>query len=636
MAPPPPPNPTPRFRFAGVELDTANHSLRVDGRPCACSRKAFELLRHLCAEPNRVLTRHELSEALWPGGQVISDEALTQVIFRARAVLGPHGAAIVTVRGVGLRLAVPVERIDQPHDGEPAAVPSGAGTQESLAPSPVVTPEPNRAPAPEPSPATPTSAAAELPTQTLASQAPGSGRLNRLRRAQWLAGLALLALLLAVVRQMPATDPQENLLDPGYGLTQEDLHAERADTPGLIREAFENDARGERARGISLLTAVHASDAKTPIPAMFLALWSAGIGDKPQAQRWLDAAGGRVATARSVYLNLLFDYVRAETNGPAEDALRHAGAILDIRTGAWRMRQARSHLLSAQGLREAALREIQQIEVRDLGHRKLELVIADRASLGDVAGAQAQLDALRPQVRDTAAFAFLSGRVAWSREDFEAAHAFFEQAAALAFDTARADLEHRALANQAAIDVIHRRDTEAIERLERARSRLDRNSQLISELDLSLFLAELHADAGRAEHVQRELERARVAAATADAPFLQQVLGLVERRLQPLETQSPRPPRAGEDYEALWQARLAFNRGDTDSARSWLTDATRRGILRTRFIDEARWLAAELGEPVPPGEAMDPPYPPISRAVLRRAVREALAAKGQDPGPLRP
>lgn len=91
----------------------------MDGQLCACSRKVFELLLALCRSGDRVSTRDELIEALWPGGQVVSDESLTQAIFRARAVLGRHADLIRTMRGTGLRIDAPVQAlIDRPAEPE--------------------------------------------------------------------------------------------------------------------------------------------------------------------------------------------------------------------------------------------------------------------------------------------------------------------------------------------------------------------------------------------------------------------------------------------------------------------------------------------------------------------------------------
>jgi hypothetical protein len=90
------------------------------------------------------------------------------------------------------------------------------------------------------------------------------------------------------------------------------------------------------------------------------------------------------------------------------------------------------------------------------------------------------------------------------------------------------------------------------------------------------------------------------------------------------------------EYESLWLAMTAYAANDEKSARAALGEARARGIDFTRMADEARWLAWQLGEPVTAESAIDPPYPPLSRVVLRRELRQALAGHAAHPGSLRP
>lgn len=607
---------TRRYGFAGVELDAATYSMRVDGHPVNCSRKAFDLLLQLCLKPDRVQTRDELIAALWPGGQIVSDEALTQVIFRARAVLGRYAPQLLTVRGVGLRL-----------DGDVRVLAATPPVAMAL-PNPPnvlrrVTDQPQHAVVPVLPPTPSTDAVAVIETPAAIATVTAKPWWRRWRW-QWVLLLVLLGVGVGLWQQgRNAVSPQA-MIDAGYGLLESDLHAQQAGTADLLREAFLNDARGERARGRALLEAVHASDAATPVPAIFLALWSAGAGDGASANTWLQAARKRVGDARDVYLNLLLDYVEAEANGTGPDVIRQAGAILDIRPGAWRMRSARSHLMSAEGMRDAALNEVKQIEVSALGHRKLEMVIADRASMGDVAGAQAMLDRL-PKGDDVAALAFLNGRIAWTRGDFDAAHAFFSEAAQKGFEAARSDLQQRALINLAAIEVMRRHDDAAIEALERARVGMNEAGKFIDEIDTSLFLAELHARAGREAQMQVELDRALAVSERSGESGMRLIAALTAQRLRP-GLQIATPADLPADAAALWKARQSLNRGDRGAADAALTDARRRGVFEGKLVDEARFLAIQVGQPVPAEQPIDPPYPPLAVFVLRRDVRDLLDA----------
>lgn len=575
------------YRFAGVEIDALRMQLRVDGRPVACPRKAFELLVLLCRAPRTVLPRAWLIDTLWPGGQVISDDALTQTIFRARAALGPYAASIATVRGVGLRLDAAVSIPAAPEQDSAVAVPAPLVRDES----------------------------------------PSSRQVFR-----WaLFSLAVLLAGLAVVFWPWSGAPV--ILDRGYGLYSDAIIGEQPETATLVREAFESEAIGERARGINLLEAVHRNDARTPIPALFLALWSNGSGHAEIARGWLEQARARIANRTDLYLNLLLDYITAEVEGTPRDIIHAAGAVLDLRPDAWRMRHARAHLMEYIGMREAALREISQIHVDGLVNRKLALVIADRASMGDVEGAQAILDRI-PGSTEPTTHAFLNGRVAWSRGDFTAAHAQFLRAAESSHALARLDIFRQALFYAGAIETMWGRDDQALLTLERARAAAMGQSR-IDEIDLCLFIAQLHLLAGRRAQAFAELDRAlelTPEAVTGGVAFHAQLAAL---RMRP-DAQWPRPGILPPDLEALWRAAEAVARRDRDLAQERLSEAQNLGIHDSRFADEARWLELALGLPVSAENVIDPPYPPLSRVVLRREIRQELAARGAETGPQRP
>jgi DNA-binding winged helix-turn-helix (wHTH) protein/tetratricopeptide (TPR) repeat protein len=575
------------YRFAGVELDVERLQLRIDGQATACPRKAFELLLLLCRAPETVLPRQQIQDALWPGGQVVSDEALTQAIFRARSALGPYGGLIATVRSVGLRLDAAVTTV-----------------------SPVAP----RASRPEPA--------------TVAAEPGRSGA-----RALLAVQLALVVLLLAVVAWFAFRAPQPELLDAGYGLTRDDILSGQPETAAMLVEVFESEANGERARGAALLEAVHRSDERTPIPALFLALWSDGTATVEAAQAWLDQARARIADNKALYPNLLLDYVAAEVAGDTARIIHTAGALLDLRPGAWRMHHARAHLLEYSGMREAALREISQIRVDRLDDRKLAQTIADRASMGDIAGAQAALDSLSP-ASDPATHAFLSGRVAWSRGDFDAAHGHFMAAVDRSYDQARMDIHRRCLIYAGAIEAMWGQDDQALSTLERARNVAGNRSQ-IDEADVAMLMAQLHFQAGRLPEAFAELDRALALApglATDGIEILSHMLALRIRPEIPMTRPDDMPPEA----EALWRSANAVVHGERDVARQALAEALNLGILDSRMADEARWLQLQLGLPLSAEAVIDPPYPPLSRIALRRQIRQSLAANDASPGPLRP
>jgi len=608
-----------RYRFDDVVIEPHGRRVFVGARERAASRRAFDLLQILCEQPGRVLTRDELSERLWPGGQIVSDEALTQAIFRARAVLGAQGERIVTVRGVGIRFdaAVVCERTEPAANGASAGVPAETPRAHAAAAALPPAPTDTGTPAGDTAPAVPRRRASDVapPAATVSAHRGRAGR----------AAAAALLLVLAALAWWQWTRAAPDWVDAGYGITGADVHAEHADGPRLLGEAIAYDNAGDRARARALLEALHDSDLRTPWPAMLLGLWSVGAGDARSADQWLVRAHERAAPLRDPYVNAVLRYIEAERSGGAQDVIRYAGAVLDLRHDAWRMYLARAHLKFYQGLREAALAEIRQIRVTALGNRKLESAVADRASFGDVAGAQAVLDSL-PRTTDAAAWEYLAGRIAWSRGNGVAARAAWERAAAEAQKNGRSDIGNRAEANAGLAAALGGDQAGAIAHLERARVGMIEAGWVGDEIDLSLLLAQLHALDGDAGAARREFERAVSAARRTSDGILTSQIALVGARLFPTaDLGLASDPSAA--VQALLAARQAATRGDRESARRLLTSAEQRGVLDLRFADEARLLAAELDHPVAAEHPIDPPYPPLSIAGARLALHRLQAAQ---------
>lgn len=577
-----------RYRFGRVVLETHGRRLLVDGRERPMSRRAFDLLLILVRAPRRVHAREALIDALWPGGQIVSDEALTQAVFRVRAVLGADGEHIATVRGVGIRLDADV------------SVESSMDAVEMPTPAPAAIAEPRS-----------DRDAADERASEVAPPAPPPKRRRRLTRPV----IALAALILIVVAIGLLRRHQPVAVDAGYGIDASDVHAAQADGARLLGEAIAHDNGGDRARAHALLETLHDSDATTPWPAMLIGLWSVGAGNMASADEWLARAHERAAPLRDPYVNAMLRYIDAERGGGAQDIIRYAGAVLDLRPGAWRMHLARAHLKHYQGLREAALAEIRQIDVRELGNRKLEGALADRASFGDVAGAQAVLDGLA-RTTDAAAWEYLAGRIAWSRGDRVAAREAWERASTEAKRNGRSDIGNRAEANAGLAAMLTNDRAAAIAHFERARVGMTEAGWITDEIDLSLLLAQMHALDGRTDAALAEFERAIAIARRGGDLVLQVQIALIGARLFP-SADLPLGDASEPAALALLSARRAQARKDTAAAREDLQTAVRRGALDSLLADEARLLAAELGLPVVPEKPLDPPYPPLSAAAAR-------------------
>lgn len=99
------------YAFDGYQLDTQRYELRHGGALCALERQGFNVLVYLVQHRERVVTKDELMEQLWPN-QSVSESTLTQRLRAARRALGDSGRAqrlIKTVHGRGYRFIAAVE-----------------------------------------------------------------------------------------------------------------------------------------------------------------------------------------------------------------------------------------------------------------------------------------------------------------------------------------------------------------------------------------------------------------------------------------------------------------------------------------------------------------------------------------------
>ena len=93
-----------RIRFGGFALDVPNRTLWAQGRAISLTATELEVMRALIEARGRPLSRMDLLEAVWGGGDLeVSERAVDNVILRLRRKLTDPDA-IETVRGVGFRL----------------------------------------------------------------------------------------------------------------------------------------------------------------------------------------------------------------------------------------------------------------------------------------------------------------------------------------------------------------------------------------------------------------------------------------------------------------------------------------------------------------------------------------------------
>jgi predicted ATPase/DNA-binding winged helix-turn-helix (wHTH) protein len=114
-----------RFAFEDFEFDTSRLELRRAGSVCHLEPQVFDLLHYLLEHHDRVVTKNELLDAIWPG-RFVSDSALSSRIKAARQAIGDSGSSqrlIKTHHGRGFRFIGPLRLND---DGESARTPDRA------------------------------------------------------------------------------------------------------------------------------------------------------------------------------------------------------------------------------------------------------------------------------------------------------------------------------------------------------------------------------------------------------------------------------------------------------------------------------------------------------------------------------
>ena len=91
------------YRGAGLVADFARVAVVADGKAVDLTRREFLLLQELIANRDRVLSRGQLIERVWPDDQAVMQRTVDVHVGRMRAKLGSVSARIETVFGIGYR-----------------------------------------------------------------------------------------------------------------------------------------------------------------------------------------------------------------------------------------------------------------------------------------------------------------------------------------------------------------------------------------------------------------------------------------------------------------------------------------------------------------------------------------------------
>lgn len=105
-----------RYAFDDFVLDDVDFLLEGPDGPVAIEPQVFDLLAHLVARADRLVTKEELLDEIW-GDRFVSESALTSRLKLARRAVGDDGRAqrvIQTAHGRGYRFVAEVVALDSP------------------------------------------------------------------------------------------------------------------------------------------------------------------------------------------------------------------------------------------------------------------------------------------------------------------------------------------------------------------------------------------------------------------------------------------------------------------------------------------------------------------------------------------
>lgn len=114
-----------RYRFADCLLDSRRRELRRGGESVHVQPRVLDVLLHLVAHRDRVVTKSELLDDIWNGASV-SDAALVSAVRDARVAVGDDGRSqrvIRTVSRIGFRFVAPVHEEGAFQEAGPRSTP---------------------------------------------------------------------------------------------------------------------------------------------------------------------------------------------------------------------------------------------------------------------------------------------------------------------------------------------------------------------------------------------------------------------------------------------------------------------------------------------------------------------------------
>src|SRR6202050_839354 len=121
------------YRFGEFVLDPGRRSLSRAASPISVTPKAFDLLHYLVQNPNRLVTKEELLQAVW-GDTFVEEGNLTQYISHLRKALEDNSEdsrLIATITRKGYQFTAAVTVADAADTTRQATLQAAAGIETS-------------------------------------------------------------------------------------------------------------------------------------------------------------------------------------------------------------------------------------------------------------------------------------------------------------------------------------------------------------------------------------------------------------------------------------------------------------------------------------------------------------------------
>ncbi|MBN2770760.1 MAG: response regulator transcription factor, partial [Spirochaetes bacterium] len=89
------------IKYKGVEINTDNYTLKIDGTPVELTKTEFGILEIFLKHPGKIFTRDNIIDSIRGHDVYVVDRTIDVHIMNLRKKLGPYKNIIRTLSGVG-------------------------------------------------------------------------------------------------------------------------------------------------------------------------------------------------------------------------------------------------------------------------------------------------------------------------------------------------------------------------------------------------------------------------------------------------------------------------------------------------------------------------------------------------------